>query len=115
MPTATTSGGVALPEVAVPLGTHTGWNVTEPQLAEPAATWPAWSARSCRLRARAQARLDSGDARRSIAERYASEQDYLSRVDRAAQALVQQRLMLAADLPRVRERAAATWAAVAGR
>jgi hypothetical protein len=26
-------GGIALPEVAVPLGTHTGWNVTEPQLA----------------------------------------------------------------------------------
>jgi len=107
-------GGVALPEVAVPLGTHTGWNVTEPQLAGfrylaglvgafvPFARTP-------------EARLESGDARRSIAERYASEQDYLSRVDRAARALVQQRLVLAPDLPLVRQRAAAAWAAIAAR
>ena len=32
--------GVRLPEVAVPLGTYTGWNVTVPQLSD-LGTWPA--------------------------------------------------------------------------
>ncbi len=59
--------------------------------------------------------LDAGDVRPPIAERYANRQDYLSRVDRAAQALVRDRLMLAADLPRVQERAAAMWASIVGR
>ena len=107
-------GGIALPEVAVPLGTHTGWNVTEPQLAGFRYLAGLVGAFVPFARTR-EARLESGDARRSIAERYASEQDYLSRVDRAARALVQQRLVLAPDLPLVRQRAAAAWAAIAAR
>ena len=107
-------GGIALPEVAVPLGTHTGWNVTEPQLA--GLRYLAGLVGSFVPFARTrEARLASGDARPSIAERYTSQQDYLTRVDRAAQRLVQQRFLLPGDVPGVRERAAATWAAIAAR
>jgi hypothetical protein len=105
-------GGVALPEVAVPLGTHTGWNVTEPQMASLRYLAGLIGAFAPFARTR-DAREAAGDSRRSIAERYTGEPDYLARVERAAQALVQQRLMLAADVPLVRQRAAETWAAVA--
>jgi len=107
-------GGIALPEVAVPLGTYTGWNITEPQLAN--LRYLAGLVGSFVPFARTrQAQLDAGDVRRPIAERYPNRQDYLSRVDRAAQALVRDRLMLAPDLPRVQERAAAMWASIVGR
>jgi hypothetical protein len=107
-------GGIALPEVAVPLGTHTGWNVTEPQLA--GLRYLAGLVGSFVPFARTrEERLASGDARPSIAERYTSQQDYLTRVDRAAQRLVQQRFLLPGDVPGVRELAAAAWAAIAAR
>jgi hypothetical protein len=105
-------GGVALPEVAVPLGTHTGWNVTEPQL--PGLRYLAGLVGAFVPFARTRdARLTASDVRPSIAERYADERDYLARVERASQALVQQRLMLADDVPLVRQRAAAMWSAAA--
>jgi hypothetical protein len=59
--------------------------------------------------------MASGDPRPAIAERYASRQAYLAAVDRAARALVQQRLLLPDDLGHVRERAAAAWTAVVER
>jgi hypothetical protein len=59
-------GGIPLPEVAVPLGTHTGWNVTEPQLAGFRYLAGLVGAFVPFARTR-EARLDSGDARRSIA------------------------------------------------
>jgi hypothetical protein len=50
-------------------------------------------------------RVASGDPRPSIEERYASKEDYLRRVQRAAEALVQQGYLLAEDLPTVTEQA----------
>jgi len=107
-------GGIALPEVAAPLGTHTGWNLTVPPL--PGLRYLAGLVGSfVPFAATREARLASGDTRPSIAERYASRQAYLAAVDRAGRALVQQRLMLADDLGPVRDRAAATWTAVVER
>jgi hypothetical protein len=107
-------GGVPLPEVAVPLGTHTGWNVAEPQLAGLRYLGGLIGGFVPFARTR-DARAEAGDPRRSIEERYANEQAYLARIDEAAQALAAQRLLLTTDLPTIRRRAAATWTAIVGR
>jgi alpha/beta hydrolase family protein len=101
-------GGVRLPEIAVPLGTYTGWNVHFPEL--PALHFLAGLYGSFEPFARTAAERErTGDARRSIAERYKDRQDYLDRVQRAARELVRQRLLLAADIPAVLRRAGVMW------
>jgi hypothetical protein len=101
-------GGVALPDVAVPLGTFTGWNPMVPPLANlrylgglfggfvPFAPSP-------------DARTATNDPRRSLAERYVSKLDYLNQVVRAADDLVRQRFLLAEDVPLLRQAASSTW------
>jgi len=62
---------------------------------------------SCRaelLRTRAH-REKTGDGRKSIAERYTSLEDYLGRIALAAIALVEERYLLAEDVPAIVERA----------
>jgi hypothetical protein len=104
-------GGVALPEVAVPLGTHTGWNVTVPQLT--GLRYLAGLVGSfVPFAPTREARLQVGDPRRSLAERYKNREDYLDQVARASQALVRQRLLLPDDVPQVRRHAEAMWSAV---
>ena len=107
-------GGVALPEVAVPLGTHTGWNVSTFPLSGlrylaglVGSFEPFPLTRADRERSR--------DARRSIDERYAGRDDYLQRVRRAAADLVRQRFLLPADVESVVMRAGQTWDALVGR
>ena len=107
-------GGITLPEIAVPLGTYTGWNVTVPPL--PGLRYLAGLVGSfVPFAPTRDARLAAGDERRAIAERYDSREAYLAQVDRAARTLVEQRLLLAADVRFVRERAAAAWSAVVER
>jgi Alpha/beta hydrolase domain len=50
------------------------------------------------------------DPRLSVEERYASESDYVARVESAAKRLVEQRLMLEEDIDQVVARAHAHWA-----
>lgn len=95
--------GVRLPDIAVPLGSYTGWNLyrtpfPEGELADrdgsfiPFAKTPA-------------ERQRNGDPRPSLAERYPSLAAYVSAVERAAAALVEARLLLAEDAARYVERA----------
>jgi alpha/beta hydrolase family protein len=105
--------GIRLPEVAVPLGTYTGWNVTIPQLRElrylsglVGGFEPFPLTREQRER--------SGDARLSIAERYRDRQDYLDRVRRASDDLVRQKFLLRDDVRAVVQRAGQIWDAVVG-
>ena len=91
------TGGVILPELVVPLATHTGWNLRHPDigggdqlLVFAGATLPF---------ARTGAERDAtGDPRASIAERYASRSDYLARLHDAAQALVKDGYLLEEDV-----------------
>lgn len=107
-------GGVLLPEVAVPLGTHTGWNVSTFPLS--GLRYLAGLVGSFEPFARTRAERErTGDERRSIEERYTSRQDYLDRVRRAAADLVRERLLLQADVDGVLQRAGRTWDLVAGR
>lgn len=101
-------GGVRLPEIAAPLGTYTGWNVRVPPLRD--LHYLAGLLGSFEPFARTRAERErSGDARRSIAERYADREAYLEQVERAARELVREHLMLEADVDAVVRRAARLW------
>ena len=107
-------GGIALPEVAVPLGTHTGWNVSTFQLS--GLRYLAGLVGSFEPFARTRAERErSGDARLSIDERYKNREDYLQRVRRAAADLVRERFVLQDDVEGLVDQAARTWEVVVGR
>jgi len=102
------TGGIALPEIAVPLGSHTGWTLRHPSIGGEAQRLVFAGATIPFARTRRE-REASGDPRPSIAERYASREDYLGRVRRAAQALVGQRFMLDEDVELTIALAARAW------
>jgi hypothetical protein len=106
--------GVRLPEVAVPLGTYTGWNVTVPQLADLRYLSGLVGGFEPFPLTRAQ-REQSGDTRLSVEERYAGRSDYLQRVQQAADDLVKRRFMRSEDVPAVMLRAGEIWDAVVNR
>jgi hypothetical protein len=104
-------GGIRLPEVAVPLGTYTGWNVTALPLS--GLGYLAGLVGSFDPFARTRTDRDrSRDPRPSIAERYKNRSDYLRQVSQALEDLARQRLLLTGDLPAVLERAKAMWSAI---
>jgi hypothetical protein len=105
-------GGVRLPEVSVPLATLTGWNLRAPDRGAPeemaefyGSTFP--------LAKTKDERAAVHDPRLSIGERYASREEYLKRVDAAADELIRRRLVLPQDREFVVERAARLWDALA--
>jgi len=91
------TAGIRLPSVAVPLGTYTGWNLYRAQpheLADRDGSYIAF--------ARTRAERDAADdPRPSLAERYGSREAYAARVEAAAQALVDVRLLLPDDAARL--------------
>ena len=96
--------GIRLPDVAVPLGTRTGWNTRGTGFAQGAlmvigSYIPfAATAKECRA---------TGDPRRSLEERYPSHEHYVDAVARAAAELQRERLLLAEDVERYLVAAAA--------
>jgi len=101
-------GGIRLPQIAVPLATHTGWNYRRPEIG--AADRLASEIGSYLPLPRTAAdRQRSGDGRRAIAERYASREDYLGRIALAALALVEDRFLLPEDVADEIARAARHW------
>jgi len=103
--------GVRLPEVAVPLGTYTGWNVDNLQLGELGYLAGLVGGFEPFAGTREQ-RLANGDSRLSIAERYKGRQDYLDKVRRAAGDLVRQRFLRAEDVGAVLQSAERMWNAI---
>jgi hypothetical protein len=100
--------GIRLPEVAVPLATYTGWNFRKPAIG---ATGELVSllGSSIAFPATRAARDAAGDPRRSIEERYRSQDDYLAKVEQAADALVKAGYLLVDDEPRILQRAGDQW------
>jgi hypothetical protein len=89
--------GIRLPSIAVPLGTHTGWNVYKAQpdeLADRDGSFIAFA------RSKSE-REAAGDPRLSLEERYGSRANYVERVKAAADALVAERLLLPDDADRL--------------
>jgi len=91
-------GGIRVPEIAVPRGTHTGWNVRrrgfgEGELLLLGSYFP--------FAATKQERLATGDPRASLEERYPSGDSYVNAIARAADELRKQRLLLPEDVERI--------------
>lgn len=101
-------GGIRLPQIAVPLATHTGWNYRQRSIGAPERLASEIGAYRLLLQAAAD-RQRTGDSRVSIAERYPSRDAYLGRISQAAVALVDQRYLLAEDVPGLITQAAAHW------
>jgi hypothetical protein len=105
--------GIRLPEVAVPLGTYTGWNITSPQLRDLGYLSGLVGGFEPFPLTRAE-RSTSGDVRQAIDERYTGLQDYLDGVKNAAEALVGERFMRREDVNAVVRQAEEIWKAVVG-
>jgi hypothetical protein len=98
-------GGIRLPDVSVPVASNAGWNVRHRDIGG-GNQMIGLTGSSIPFSATRAQRQASGDPRKSIEERYASREDYLARVKRAAQELVAQRYLLEEDVERVVEQAA---------
>jgi hypothetical protein len=101
-------GGIQLPDVAVPLGTFTGWNYQIPLRAN-LDYLSGLVGSFIPFPLSAKDRKTSGDERLSISERYSGRQDYLNRVRMSGQSLVSRRLLRTEDLNAVVEQSAARW------
>jgi hypothetical protein len=88
-------GGIRLPDIAVPLGTYTGWNLykrpfTEGELCDRDGSFIAFEKSEAD-------RAAKKDPRASIEKRYPSHAAYVEQVGAAARALVNERLLLPDD------------------
>lgn len=89
------TSGVRLPDIAVPLGTHTGWNLyksplPDGELCDRNGTYVPFAS----TRAEREGRRDP---RASLEERYRDHAGYVRRVEEAVKRLVEERLLLAED------------------
>jgi hypothetical protein len=90
--------GVRVPDITVPRGTHTGWNLRrkgfgEGELLLLGSYFPFAATKA--------QRLASGDPRASLEERYGTKDDYVRKIARAAEELREMRLLLAEDIERI--------------
>jgi hypothetical protein len=97
--------GVRLPFQSVPLATYTGWNLRYADiggagqiLASGGGSGGTLIGSTIPFPATREEREATGDPRQSVEERYSSREDYLGQVRQAAQALVNERYLLAEDL-----------------
>jgi hypothetical protein len=78
--------GVLLPDLAVPIGTHSGWNPRDPQIGGVGQLVPLQGS-SLPFARTATERAACADPRPALAERYRDRADYLARVRDAAETL----------------------------
>jgi hypothetical protein len=91
------TAGIRLPQIAVPLGTYTGWNIYKAQPDELADRDGSFIAFACTKAEREAA----GDPRPSLEERHGSKAGYVEQLRQATAALVVQRLLLQDDADRL--------------
>ena len=97
-------GGIRLPDLTVPVATYTGWNLRDASIGNPdlfigiTGGLAGWT---LPLPATQAEREAASDPRASIEERYASREDYLEQVTRAALELVAERYLLEEDVAEV--------------
>ena len=100
--------GIRMPEVTVPLATYTGWNLFNDR-SGPTDVLSSMQGSYIPLPRTAADRKRTGDPRPSIEERYRDRDQYLGLVSKAAQALVDQRFLLAEDAATVVTHAGRHW------
>jgi hypothetical protein len=106
------TAGIRLPDISVPVGTHTGWNPRDPITGSPEQIVPMngmtlWFARD------ETTRIANRDPRPSLSERYRDQADYEAKVRTEAQRLVTGRYLLQEDVERVVSTAVARYRAAA--
>ena len=101
-------GGIRLPEQAVPLGTYTDWAFRSERTGAPD-TLVAMAGSYIPFAKTRVEREKNKDPRASIEERYPSREDYLHRVQQAADRLVQGRYLLADDAKTILASAGQHW------
>ena len=106
------TGGIRLPSVTVPLATNTGWNLRHPDNGNPdlvigiTGGLAGWTVPFHKTK---ESRESAGDPRVSIEERYESREDFLQKVQAAADALVSEGYLLEEDIEREVEKAGTRW------
>jgi hypothetical protein len=98
--------GIVLPEVAVPRGTYTGWNLRSPQAGAETMLSPLDGMFIPFAKTKAE-REKAGDPRLSLEERYPTREEYLSRFKEAAKRLQADGFLLEEDVTKIIERASA--------
>ena len=88
-------GGLRLPDIVVPLATHTGWNLykrpfTEGELCDRDGTYAEFASTKAEREAKK-------DPRPSLAERYGTHANFVGKVKEAAERLLAERLLLPDD------------------
>jgi hypothetical protein len=101
-------GGIRMPEIQVPLATYTGWNLRAASIGAPDELFSMQGSFLPFARTKAD-REQAGDPRLSIAERYASREDYLGKFEAAAKSLAAAGFLLPGDVPKLVERGAQEW------
>lgn len=98
--------GILLPDVAVPLGTYTGWNLRAAKFGAETMLSPLDGMFLPFAKTKAE-REKSGDPRLSLEERYPTQLEYLTRLTKAAKRLQAEGFLLDEDVIRIIERASA--------
>jgi hypothetical protein len=101
--------GVRLPEVTLPLGTYASWNLRDPSIGAPDQR-VAFEASYISFPKTAAERQKTADPRKSIAERYAGREDFMTRYKKAVDDLVKQRWILSEDREALIHRGEQEWA-----
>jgi hypothetical protein len=92
--------GIRLPEVAVPLGTYTGWNLRAAAYGAEG-TLAGLDGMYLPFAVTDEQRQKEGDPRRSVRQRYPTRESYLGRMTEAALSLYQEGFLLAEDVAAV--------------
>jgi len=100
--------GIRLPEETVPLATYTGWNLRDPSIGAAEQRVP-FEGSFLPFPKTAAERQQSGDPRKSIAERYTSREDYMQRFGKAVDKLVTERWILEEDRAALIQRGELEW------
>ncbi|MBI4499111.1 MAG: hypothetical protein HY689_14575 [Chloroflexi bacterium] len=105
--------GVRLPDLTVPLATHTGWALRHPDIGSAGHFLPLQGT-AIPFPRTANERAERGDPRPAIDERYASREEYLARVREACEGLAAQGYLLREDIEPVVAQAGARYDAFRG-
>jgi Alpha/beta hydrolase domain len=100
--------GVRLPQITVPLATYVSWNLRDPSIGAPDQR-VSFEASYLPFPKTAANRQKTSDPRKSIAERYASREDYLARFAHAFDDLEKQHWILEEDRPQLLHRGEQEW------
>lgn len=102
------TSGVRMPGIQVPLATYTGWNLRTPDIGAPEELNSMIGSFIPFPRTKEE-RAAKHDPRPSVAERYASREEYLKQYEAAARELAKSGYILEGDIPKMVTQGAAVW------